>query len=102
MAETCVRILQRVISELCHLNNDLSVSRSTLDSLCVSLQTAYRELVVLDLTDHLTSGQRDGMEMVRSCLSTLRNLQDLSQLTEYSRSLLHACFSSKKFRSTKI
>ena len=89
MAETCaVDILERVISELSHL--DQTVSLSTLDSLCVSLETAYRELVVLDLTEQLAPGQHEGMEIVCSYLSTLRNLQDLSQLAEYNQPVSQA------------
>ena len=51
----------------------------------MSLETAYRELVVLDLTEQLAPGQHEGMEIVRSCLLMLRNLQDLLNI------IVHYC-----------
>ena len=52
---------------------------SVLDSLIVSLEIAYRELVVLDLTEELSSVQT---EIVRSCLFTLRSIEESTQVSE--------------------
>ena len=48
------------------------------------MEIAYRELVVLDLTEELSSVQKEGVEIVRSCLCTLRSMEEFTELSEVS------------------
>ena len=75
MADFCVALLQRAIHHLIPFSDGRHVPHSVLDSLIVSLEIAYRELVVLDLTEELSSVQTEGVEIVRSCLFTLRSIE---------------------------
>ncbi len=62
-----------------------SLPSHTIDSFIVSLEIAYRELMVLELTEQLTLHQIEGTEIVRSCLSTLRAIQDFNQISDVAR-----------------
>ena len=77
----CINLLQRAFHNLTPLRDGHCISHSVLDSLTVSLEIVYRELVVLELTDELSSVQKDGVEIVRSCLNTIRGMQRLNQLS---------------------
>ena len=74
MVDLCVNLLRRVSSDLTGFNEG-SVTQNMIDSVVFSLEIAYRELIVLDLTEGLSSDQREGMEITRNCLSVLRRLQ---------------------------
>ena len=74
MVDLCVNLLRRVSSDLTGFNEG-SVTQNMIDSVVFSLEIAYRELIVLDLTEGLSSDEREGMEITRNCLSVLRRLQ---------------------------
>ena len=44
-----------------------------LNSLTISFEIVYRELVVLELTDELSSVHKEGAEIVKSCLNAICN-----------------------------
>ncbi len=91
MAGLCVRMLQRVLTDLTPFNDGRCISDSALDSLVFCLETAYRELLVLDLTEELSPDQMEGLEIVRSCLGIVRAMQRLSQSLVSRRSSRAVC-----------
>lgn len=87
MADYCIELLQRLMHDLSSyrgLRIELLPS-SALDSIVVSLEIAYRELMVLDLTEQLSSSQREGAEKVRLCTTVLRDIQNSYQVSRVSR-----------------
>lgn len=53
-----------------------------LDFYLLSVELAYRELVVLDLTEVLTDIQKEAIDIIRQCLVTTKEIERLNQLTE--------------------
>lgn len=53
-----------------------------LDFYLLSVELAYRELVVLDLTEVLTDIQKEAIDIIRQCLVTTKEIKRLNQLTE--------------------
>ena len=51
--------------------------QKTLNSFIVSLEFVYRELVVMETTSQLTDTQSEAVVIVRTCLSTLRSIDEL-------------------------
>lgn len=52
---------------------------TTIDSVNISLEIAYRELIVLDLTEGLSSDQQEGVDILRNCLSVLRRVLEANE-----------------------
>ncbi len=82
MASFCLALLQRVSHDLIRFNDGRNMPPSLLDSLIVSLEIAYRELIVLDLTEELSLAQKEGVDIVRSCLITLREVHEFNLFSE--------------------
>ncbi len=74
MVDLCVNLLRRVSSDLTGVFKKGNVTQNTIDSIVVSLKIAYRKLIVVDLTEGLSSDRREGMEIMRNCLSVLQRL----------------------------
>ena len=73
IAGFCIDLLQRVLHNLTPFSDGHCISECVLDSLAVSLEIAYRVLIVLDLTEKLSSVQKEGVEIVRLCLIMSEN-----------------------------
>ena len=57
--------------------------------LLLSLEFVYRELVVFEATYGLNAEQRQGTDIIRNSLSTLRSLSDLRSMPENHRYILY-------------
>ena len=78
----CVRLIQCVIQYLVQFQDGRHIPESTLEFFSLSVELAYRELLVLDLTDQLTNSQKEAIEIVRQCLVVGRELERLSHSSE--------------------
>ena len=85
MAGFCIDLLRRALHNLTPFSDGRCISKCVVDSLAVSLEIAYRELIILDLTEELSSFQKEGVENVRFCLKTVREIQRLNQLSGSKR-----------------
>ena len=74
-----VALLKRAISDLEVFEDGRNIPEGTLDSFVVSLELAYRELVVLDTTSQLTSSQREPCDIIQASLVTLIHCLELCQ-----------------------
>ena len=83
-AHHCIQIIQRVVHDLLQFQDgrDILQATPTLESISVSIELAYRELVVLDLANELNNKQEETVDIVRRCLSDIRDLQDIYQASE--------------------
>ena len=77
MTDLSVAILQRVSSDVSAFADGRDIPKDTLDSFIVSLEFVYRELVVMETTSQLTDTQSEAVAIVRTCLSTLRSIDEL-------------------------
>ena len=76
MCSWAVALLSRVINDLQRFEDGRNIPEGTLDSFVVSLELAYRELVVLDTTAQLSLPQKESCDIIRKSLASLRMLQD--------------------------
>ena len=76
MSDLVVGILRRVAADVLVFEDCRSVPEDTLDSFILSLEIAYRELVIMDTVSVLTPLQKEACDIVRSCLADLRSLQE--------------------------
>ena len=61
-----------------------SIPDDTLDSFAITLEYVFRELVILDTPAQLSRMQSEATEIVRSCLVTVKTLQEVSARNECS------------------
>ena len=84
MADFSVAVLRRVSSDMSSFSDGREIPEDVLDSFIVSLEFVYRELVVLGTTSQLTQPQNEALGIVRSCLSTLKSIQEQHQFSAMS------------------
>lgn len=82
MVDLSVSILRRISNDLTSSTDGRLIPEDVLDSFIVSLEFVYRELVVLEITSQLTQPQSEALTLVRSCLSTLKFIQERQVFTE--------------------
>lgn len=75
-ASWAVTLLKRVISDLEVFQDGRAIPEGTLDAFIVSLELAYRELVVLDTTTRMSLSQRESCDIVRASLASFRMMQE--------------------------
>ena len=81
-AHHCIQIIQRVVHDLLQFQDGRDIPPATLKSISISIELAYRELVVLDLANELNNKQKEAIDIVRRCISDIRDLQDIYQVSE--------------------
>ena len=67
----CIQIIQRVVHDLLQFQDGHDIPPATLESISVSTELAYRELVVLDLANELNNKQKEAIDIVRRCLADI-------------------------------
>ena len=85
--DVSVTILQRVSSDLSAFFDVRDIPEDILDSLIVSLEFVYRELLVLETTSSLSISQCTAVSIVRSCLATLNSTSELQRLSQRAHGL---------------
>ena len=78
----CVRLIRSVLLDLVRYQDGGKIPENVLDFYLLSVELAYRELVVLDLTEVLTDIQKEAIDIIRQCLVTTKKIERLNQLTE--------------------
>ena len=71
-AHHCIQIIQRVVHDLLQFQDGCDIPPATLESISISIELAYRELVVLDLANELNNEQKEAIDIVRRCISDMR------------------------------
>ena len=84
MTDLAISILRRISADLSVFGDGRDIPEDTLDYFIVSLELAYRELIVLDTTLQLSPIQQQATTKVRNCLSTLKSLQELRSFSHNS------------------
>lgn len=77
----CCGILRRVSSDLTAYCDGRDIPDDVLDYFIVSLEFAYRELLVLDVTTQISQTHLEATEMLRNCLSFLRSSRETRSIT---------------------
>ena len=86
MTSHCSQILRRVASDIDTFADGRHIPRDVLDSMSISVELAYREVVALDATVGLNPLQTEAAALVRNCLATVRSFQELGITSSHSRS----------------
>ena len=73
----CVGLIRRIIQEITQYHDGRNFPQDTLDFFLLSIELAYRELLVLDITGHLTQSQGEALEMVHRCFVIIKELERL-------------------------
>ena len=73
----CVGLIRRIIQKITQRHDARNFPQNTLDFFLLSIELAYRELLVLDITGHLTQSQGEALEMVRRCFVIIKELERL-------------------------
>ncbi len=80
MADLCITILQRLTRDLLPFNDTRYIPEETLDAFIVSLESVYRELIILEaMTGPCVT---ESIYSVRRCLSTFNSALELRRLSE--------------------
>ena len=79
----CVEMLNRVARDLVQFQDGRGIPLATLESFSVVLELAYRELLVMDLTQQLNNEQKDAIDIVCRCLSLVRSQYESFQLFQF-------------------
>ena len=84
MAEVfhCLGLIRSVLLDVVRYQDGRRIPGNVLDYYLISLELAYRELVVLDLTEILTEEQKEAVDIIRQCLVTTKEIERLNQLSE--------------------
>ena len=82
--QVSVNILSRIESDLSIFEDGRSISDDVLDSIIVSLEFVYRELLVLEATSQLNQLQQQAVEFVKSCLFIARSVSDYRKITDFT------------------
>ena len=82
--ESAVETLRRVAHDLAIFVDGRNIPQDTLDSFIVCLEFVYREVIVFDLISQLEDSQREGVQMLRSCLTALRQIRDCHHLVNHT------------------
>ena len=87
--------LQVSISVLLRLENDLTlftdgrhIPDDTLDSMIVSFEFVYRELLAFQATSHVEQAQEEAIEFVRNCLRISRSISEQRMISHHPTSPL--------------
>lgn len=78
--DVAISILRRVVSDLSVFSDGRNIPDDTVESLIVSLEFVFRELIVLETIQQLNAEQLIATGIIRSSLSTLRSLRDLRNM----------------------
>ena len=73
----CVGLIRGIMQEIAQYHDGRNFPQDTLDFFLLSIELAYRELLVLDITGHLTQSQGEALEMVRRCFVIIKELERL-------------------------
>ena len=79
-----VNILLRIDSDLSIYGDGRSISDDVLDSIIVSLEFVYRELLVLEATSQLNQLQQQAIDFVKSCLFIARSVSEYRKLIDFT------------------
>ena len=82
--QVSVNILSRIESDLSMFEDGRSISDDTLDSIIVSLEFVYRELLVLEATSQLNQLQEQATDFVKSCLFIARSISEYRKISEFT------------------
>ena len=77
-----VSLLERVIADLVQAQDGRFLTRNNIELFLVSVELAYRELAVLELTNQLSTEQKEAVNIVRQCLHLIRQLQLLTEVSQ--------------------
>ena len=82
----CVGLIRGIIQEKAQYHDVRNFPQDTLDFFLLCIELAYRELLVLDITGHLTQSQGEALEMVCWYFVIIKELEQLGhrQLQESS------------------
>ena len=86
----CASQVLTLIDDMAHFGDGHEIPCNFLYFFSLTVELAYRELVVLDLTEDLNSTQREIIDIVRQCLMISRELNILTESSEPPSFIIHS------------
>ncbi len=82
-------VVVTLIDDMAHFGDGHEIPRNFLDFFSLTVELAYRELVVLDFIEDFNSTQKEVIDIVRQCLMMSRELHILTESSEPSSFIMH-------------